>query len=328
MNPVGNPSLSIVIPSYNRADFLDQSLSVHVPLARSHNIQILISDNASTDNTQDVIAKWQKEYGLIHCLKNETTVGPEANFEKALKAADTQYVWLLGDTSKIPENGIVSILKLIESTDSYSAIVVNLIDKNTIASKNYSCPDTLLTELAGIMSCMSCLIYNKELIASADFSRYIGSYFMQTGVILEHAAHDDVLIRWEQEISITSLESPTLQKKGWANTPKIFEVGIEKWVNFIFSLPSNYALKSKLAACRSFGAVSGAFSVRGMVSLRLRGLLSYSVYRQFKYALRLSINYPLLIVALISLAPRPLLKAIVDVYLRWARNRPPESKYQ
>ncbi len=328
MNPVGNPSLSIVIPSYNRADFLDKSLSVHVPLARSHNLQIFISDNASSDNTQDIIAKWQKEYSLIRSLRNETTVGPEANFEKALKAANTQYVWLLGDTSKIPEKGIVSVLKLIESSNSYSAIVVNLIDKNTTASRNYSCPDALLTELAGIMSCMSCLIYNRELIASADFNRYIGSYFMQTGVILEHAARDNTLIRWEQEISITSLESPTLQKKGWAHTPKIFEVGIEKWVNFIFSLPSTYALKSKLSACRSFGTISGAFSVRGMVSLRVRGLLSYSIYRRFKPALRLSIDYPLMIVAVISLTPRPLLKAMTDVYLHLTRNRPPESGYQ
>jgi glycosyltransferase involved in cell wall biosynthesis len=328
MNPVGHPSLSIVIPSYNRADFLDQSLSVHVPLARSHNIQIFISDNASTDNTQDVIAKWQKQYSHIHCVKNETTVGPEANFEKALKSADTQYVWLLGDTSKIPENGIASILKLIEGSESYSAIVVNLIKKNTTASKTYSCPDALLTELAGIMSCMSCLIFNEELIANADFSRYIGSYFMQTGVILEHAARDNALIRWEREISITSLESPTLKKKGWAHTPKIFEVGAEKWVNFIFSLPSRYALKSKLLACRSFGTVSGAFSVRGMVSLRVRGLLSYSIYRQFKHALRLSIDYPLLIVAVISLTPRPLLKFMADAYLRLTRQGLGESRHQ
>ncbi|HCT07440.1 MAG TPA: transferase [Pseudomonas sp.] len=325
MSPVGNPSLSIVIPSYNRADFLDQSLSVHVPLARSHNVQIFISDNASTDNTQDVIAKWQKEYGLIHSLRSESTVGPEANFEKALKAANTQYVWLLGDTSQIPENGIATILKLIETPDSYSAIVVNLIDKNTTTSKNYSCPDTLLTELAGIMSCMSCLIFNKELIANADFNRYIGSYFMQTGIIFEHVARNNGVIRWEHDVSITSLESPTLQKKSWAHTPKIFDVGIEKWVNFVFSLPSSYTLKSKLFACRSFAAVSGAFSVRGMISLRVRGLLSYSIYRQFKQSLRLSIHYPLFIVAVISLAPRPLLKIMANTYLRLTRNRSPES---
>ncbi|NWC87999.1 glycosyltransferase family 2 protein [Pseudomonas reactans] len=327
MKPLCNPTLSIVIPSYNRADFLDRSLSVHVPMAQRHNIQIFISDNASTDNTQDVIAKWQKQYGLIHSSKNPSTVGPDINFERALKAADTQYVWLLGDTSQIPENGITSILKLAKSPQIYSAIIVNLVDKISLDSKTYDCADLLLTELGGLMSCMSCLIYNKTLIDSADFSRYHDSFFMQTGVILEHAARDNVLIRWEQGVSINSLESPLLQKKGWAFTPKIFEIGVQSWVNFIFSLPPRYSLKSKLSACHSFGKISGAFSIKGMISQRVRGLLTYSVYKQFKHAIRLSIDYPLMVVVIISLTPRPLLKIATDLYLRLKRNRAPEPEH-
>lgn len=177
------------------------------------------------------------------------------------------------------------------------------------------------------MSCMSCLIYNKALIEGADFSRYYDSFFMQTGVILEHAAGNNVLIRWEQEISITSLESSLLQKKGWAFTPKIFEIGVQSWVNFIFSLPPRYSLKSKLSACHGFGKVSGAFSIKGMLSQRARGLLSYSVYKQFKPSIRLSIDYPLLVVVLIALTPRPLLKTAADLYLRLKRNRPTEPEH-
>jgi abequosyltransferase len=327
MKPICNRTLSIVIPSYNRADFLDRSLSVHVPMAQRHNVQIFISDNASTDNTQEVIEKWQKQYDFIRCSRNPSTIGPDANFEKALKAVDTQYVWLLGDTSQIPEDGITSILKLAEGPEAYSAIIVNLVNKNRIASKTYGCPDLLLTELGGLMSCMSCLIYNKALIEGADFSRYYDSFFMQTGVILEHAAGNNVLIRWEQEISITSLESSLLQKKGWAFTPKIFEIGVQSWVNFIFSLPPRYSLKSKLSACHGFGKVSGAFSIKGMLSQRARGLLSYSVYKQFKPSIRLSIDYPLLVVVLIALTPRPLLKTAADLYLRLKRNRPTEPEH-
>ncbi|PQZ91869.1 MULTISPECIES: glycosyltransferase [Pseudomonas] len=315
MKPAYNPYLSIVIPSYNRADFLDRSLAVHVPMAQRHNVQIFISNNASTDNTQDVVDKWKSTYGLINCLNNNTTVSPDENFEKALKAPDTQYVWLLGDTSQIPEHGIESILNLESREQTYDAIIVNLIKKNQTPSTDYDNPDLLLTELGGIMSCMSCLIYSKTLITSADFSRYIGSYFMQTGVILERAAQADSLIRWEQGISIQSLESKGLLKKSWAHTPKIFEIGVEKWVNFIFSLSPRYQLNSKLLACKSFGKVSGAFSVKGLLSLRARGLLSYSVCRQFKHALKLSIDYPWGIVILISLIPQFFLNATLKMYL-------------
>lgn len=316
-----NSILSIAIPSYNRADFLDHSLSIHVPLAKQHGIQIYISDNASTDNTQEVVTKWQKEYNLIHSLRSATNIGPDANFESILKAVDTEYVWLLGDTSQIPENGITFILELVKASNSYSAIVVNLADKIKAPSNDYHDSNLLLKELAGVMSCMSCLIYNKQLIQGADFTRYIESYFIQTGIIFEHAARQDFLIRWEQTVSVDTLENKNLQKQSWAHTPKIFEVGVEKWVNFIFSLPPQYSLKSKLSACSSFGKVSGAFSIKGMISLRARGLLSYRVYRQFKHALALSIEYPLVIVAAISLIPSRLLRSAAGIYLKFSRSR-------
>ena len=60
-----NPLLSIVIPTYNRADFLDYCLKVHIPLAKAHNIQIIISDNASTDATKKIVQKRMEEYPLI-----------------------------------------------------------------------------------------------------------------------------------------------------------------------------------------------------------------------------------------------------------------------
>ena len=55
-----NKQLSIVIPTYNRADFLDYSLKLHIPIVKKYNICIYISDNASTDNTKEVINKLVK----------------------------------------------------------------------------------------------------------------------------------------------------------------------------------------------------------------------------------------------------------------------------
>ena len=64
-----------------------------------------------------------------------------------------------------------------------------------------------------------------------------------------------------------------------------------------------------------------------MISQRVRGLLTYSVYKQFKHAIRLSIDYPLMVVVIISLTPRPLLKIATDLYLRLKRNRAPEPEH-
>lgn len=48
------PLLSICIPTYNRAEYLAKSLDtlVCLPEFNSSEVEVVISDNASTDNTQ------------------------------------------------------------------------------------------------------------------------------------------------------------------------------------------------------------------------------------------------------------------------------------
>jgi abequosyltransferase len=65
---IANPLISITIPTYNRAEFLDRCLAAHIPVARAHNIQIFISDNASTDGTESVVKKRMTEYPWIRTL--------------------------------------------------------------------------------------------------------------------------------------------------------------------------------------------------------------------------------------------------------------------
>ena len=96
-----NKKLSIVIPTYNRADFLDYSLEIHIPMLKEYGIEIAIFDNASTDNTEKVVSKWMEEYPYLSYHRSETNIGPDANFERALKYPDTEYIWLLGDTYEI-----------------------------------------------------------------------------------------------------------------------------------------------------------------------------------------------------------------------------------
>ena len=78
-----------------------------------------------------------KEYDYLTYHKNETNIGPDANFEKALKYPDSDYVWLLGDTYKLSEEGVRYFLKQIEN-EKYDVLVFNLADKLNIQTKNYN----------------------------------------------------------------------------------------------------------------------------------------------------------------------------------------------
>jgi abequosyltransferase len=317
---LANTQLAITIPTHNRADFLDYSLEVHIPIMQAHNVAIYISDNASTDNTKEVIEKWQKIYPYLYYHCNEENIGPDKNFEIALKLPKTNYVWLLGDTYKISDSGLSYFLGVLNTDVYYDALVLNLADKMHCPTKDYSDENDLLKDLSGVMSCLSCLIYSKRLIDCENFTRYYNTYFMQTGVIFEYLANKKFLVHWVQKESVRGLQNNLIHKKGWYHTDIVFFIAGETWINFIFSLPPIYTLTSKLHAAKNFGKASGLFTYRGLTILRAKNLLNIKTLKTNWYYFSLSVYLPqLLYTLLIVLFPVLLLRLLLDP-LKWLKN--------
>jgi glycosyltransferase involved in cell wall biosynthesis len=320
-----NPFLSIVIPTYNRARFLDYCLEVHVPLAGLHNIQIFVSDNASTDDTKEVVDKWKCNYPLISYYSNETNIGPDDNFERALKYPNTEYVWLLGDTYRIPEGGIEYVLDIAKGKVGYDAIVFNLaefVTSDAIEAKDYTDQNALLFDLGALMTCLSCLVYNRELIKNANFSRYKNSYFIQTGIIFESIAFRPFTIHWAQSLSIQSLQHPTLKKNGWYQTNDVFEIACKRWSSFVFSLPISYGLDVKLKCLRDRNGPSILLKIGGIVKLRMLNILNLNTYNKYSRFFPLTISYPKSIIFVISIMPRSLIRvAAVMVAVAFKRDK-------
>ena len=157
MNEKKNIRLSIVIPTYNRADFLDLSLEAHIPLVRQFDIAIYIVDNASTDNTSEIVSKWMNEYEYLFLSRNKKNIGPDLNFEIALKSPKTEYIWLLGDTSEIKKEVLEKVIQL--SKEDYDLILLNSEKRvSDIRSKLIQDKKVLLSSLGWHMTDMSTLI--------------------------------------------------------------------------------------------------------------------------------------------------------------------------
>lgn len=301
-----NPYLSIVIPTYNRADLLDYCLEVHIPLARAYNVELFISDNASTDSTEEVVRKRVKEYPLIRFYRNETNIGPDANFELALKYPNTQYVWLLGDGYQLPAEGIGYLLNIIaDNKQKYDVIVCNLADRITdINTQVFTNSNSLLRSLGALMTCLSCLVYNKELINNADFARFENSYFGQTGIIFESIATRPFNVHWAKTISVKGLDHGVFNKNSWSMTSNVFDIACTKWVNFVFSLPVSYDLDNKIKCLIDFTKVSGVFSFWHLLLIRKDNILNYKTYKQYSYLFPFTIGYSKLTILVVALLPR------------------------
>ena len=121
------PILTIAIPTFNRANFLDNCL-LHITNQLAINedrIELLVSDNCSTDNTFEIVQKYVNKGYIIRYIKNEENIGPDRNFNQCFKLALGIYVLLLGDDDIILENGINIILDTLSKSNEYGIVHLN-----------------------------------------------------------------------------------------------------------------------------------------------------------------------------------------------------------
>ena len=91
-----NARITALIPTYRRPKLLLRAM--HSVLGQSYkNIQLSIFDNASKDNTKDVVANLSKSDKRIKYYCNESNIGALANFKRAFKSIDTPYFSILSD---------------------------------------------------------------------------------------------------------------------------------------------------------------------------------------------------------------------------------------
>lgn len=114
-------SLSILIPTYSRARWLEVLLRAIAadPTAAAGDIPILVSDNASPDNTAETVRFVQRELpGLDLRLKvQDENVGPIVNIEWLVQAAETDYVWIIGDDDRPLDGAIDYVLRTLQEHD-------------------------------------------------------------------------------------------------------------------------------------------------------------------------------------------------------------------
>lgn len=309
--------LSVVIPTHNRAKFLDLLLERHISAFRQHRIPVFIYNNASTDDTERVIKKWQKKYSLITSKTNTgDVVIADKSIENALRLSDAKYRWLLGDTYYLSAELIQHVSDMIDKNDEIDLYILNL--NNLIAdisSSLYSQENQLLSNFATMMACVGCQIYHERIINNGDFDKYTGTNYVQLGIILEHISQHSFCAYWVQEFSVTPLKSPDLKKRNWSHGREVLEIGAKNWTKFIFSLPKCYSTKSKLMAIKNFGKQTKIFTIKGLLLMRMRGGLTYASYKQYAKEIGLMVKHPL-VVAIISITPITLLRMSCVIFTR------------
>ncbi len=119
-----NYLLTIAIPTYNGAKTINNMLELLLPQCNER-IQIIISDNASTDNTPEIIKHYVNSFGNIYYIRNKNNIGPDSNYLQCLNLSKGKYTLLLSDDDILIENKLPIIISFLENNEDMSLVYLN-----------------------------------------------------------------------------------------------------------------------------------------------------------------------------------------------------------
>lgn len=118
--------LAIIIPTFNRASKLEKlltQLSAELD-ALADRVQVIISNNASNDHTDQVVNDLLERSGrlAIEYYVQRSNIGPNRNIHFLVEQARANYVWCISDDDLLVSGRVKSILELI--TDGRYSLVL------------------------------------------------------------------------------------------------------------------------------------------------------------------------------------------------------------
>jgi glycosyltransferase involved in cell wall biosynthesis len=188
------PLLTIAIPTYNRARNLRELLSLLFDqLATEPRVELIVSDNASPDETPAVIEEFRQLGHSFRYIRNETNTGPDGNILQCFEQARGKYVWIFGDDD-ILGPGAIGIVTDCISADEYDLVYVDCFAYKDLkipkvpASRReptvYDDPRMFVRRVHLFFTFISGNIVNKDRVRAGkpeDFSTLIGTSLVQLG---------------------------------------------------------------------------------------------------------------------------------------------------
>ena len=182
---LSQPLLTISIPTWNRADYLKRNLVQLYSEIQSVDpglVEIIVSDNCSSDHTPKVVEEVQNIGLAIDYIKNESNVGWALNFIQCFERARGKYVLLLGDDDLLTDGALQYIINLISNKD-YGVVCMKPYGfnkdfrlehpKGSGSEKCYTDANQFLLAIDKFFSLTSALVLNKSLLKEVDSKQFI-----------------------------------------------------------------------------------------------------------------------------------------------------------
>ncbi|HEX8462701.1 MAG TPA: glycosyltransferase family 2 protein, partial [Segetibacter sp.] len=226
--------LSICIPTFNRATYLNSCLnSIVKQVGNNPEVEVIISDNLSDDNTESVAKEYTIKYKNIKYFKNETNIGGDKNIIKVLSIANGQYLKLLNDYIDFTDKGLLEVLEIVRKYSENKEVLFFSNGVSNLRRKDFYYTDSL-DEFLNLASFWTTWIgaigfwkedfhYHLERISFKTFN------YLQTELLFENIILKKKAVIYSRRVMIAN---EVLNKKTGYNFFKLF---IDSYLNTLIA---------------------------------------------------------------------------------------------
>lgn len=245
------PLLSILIPTFNRAECLDFNLSslvIQIDDSLLNKIEVIVANNFSSDRTDDILKKYEK-YPFLRIIKNNSNVGADLNFKKLVDQSCGRFAWLFGDDEVLFENGLKKIMEILTDHPDAGLIHLTYVGHTSLESFNkkgassaltpnvFFQSDLFLEKVSLNLSFITANIFNRNYIQSKQATEeFKNSNLIQQTYYLQAA-----LVANENILVTDHIFSQLMNNSGGYNLYDIFATNQQK----VFRYFKQFGLKDK-----------------------------------------------------------------------------------
>lgn len=108
------PLITVIIPTYNSALYISDAIESCLNQLKLRDIEILVIDDASTDNTSSIIQSYGKR---VRCIKHIENKGQSAARNTGISNSDSKYIALLDSDDLMSPERLITQLKTLEQNN-------------------------------------------------------------------------------------------------------------------------------------------------------------------------------------------------------------------
>ncbi|MCH5335835.1 MAG: glycosyltransferase family 2 protein [Campylobacter sp.] len=306
------PKLSVIIPTFKRPNLLKKAVK-SVQEQDFKDLEIIISDDNSGDETEEVVKKMREEDNRIrYVLNTKYKQGPNGNKNNGLDYANGEFISFLDDDDELLGGALSELL----SKQGYSHILGNcLIEENGVLSSKFSGmgldKDTELSKKDFLMQSFKgefFSVFKKSLLKGKRFNEdfygneatlWINLYDEKSFYI--HKAFRIYRIKREDSVTLGAAKNANRVYLGYAELAMLLEKELElsKDEDYKSACASHY----KMAAY--YAKFAGEF-----------GKMYFYLYK----SLRIKFNTPALILLCLSIIPKSFIAKLSQIRVALCKN--------